>query len=49
MLPSWHKEVHFPHVTLAPGQEPAARQLALQGSLNPPDLTEGSIVLELLN
>lgn len=31
----WHKQVNLPDVTLSLGQEPAARQLALQGFLDP--------------
>lgn len=36
----------LPSCHTCPGTEPAARQLALQGPFNPPDLTEGSITLE---
>lgn len=31
----WHKQVNLPDIMLSLGQEPAARQLALQGSLTP--------------
>lgn len=39
----------LPSCHTCPGTEPAVRQLALQGPFNPPDLTEGSITLELLH